>query len=114
MESVGSIANFLRVTIFVLLTYFMRKQWTNSICREIMRKADKTNTKEKVLHNIWHRVSYKGIYQLHEEVSGIKKQMKDLMNQHESNEDMLDNIERQMEVNDQINHKMAKKNQEKA
>ena len=40
--------------------------------------------------------------------------MKDLMNQHESNEDMLDNIERQMEVNDQINHKMAKKNQEKA
>ena len=40
--------------------------------------------------------------------------MKDLMNQHESNEDMLDNIERQMKVNDQINHKMDIKNQEKA
>ena len=93
MESVGSIANFLRVTLFVLLTYFMRKQWTNSILREIMRKADTSNNKEKVLHNIWNRVSYKGIYKLHEDVSNIKRSMKDLLLQHESNEETLDRLE---------------------
>ena len=52
METVGSIANFMKISIFICLTYFMRKQWNISLVREIQRKADKVNPPDVILKNI--------------------------------------------------------------
>ena len=83
MESVGGIASFLSAFIYIILAYFMRNQWTESIMREVSKQSSSTETDKetdvlKIQSKIRTRVSYEGIYRLHDLVNFLDTQVTDL------------------------------------
>jgi hypothetical protein len=79
MESVGGIASFLSAAIFIMLAYSMRNQWTDSITREITKHSkDSCQNPRKIQDKIRTRVSYEGIYKLHDFVGFLGEQSKEL------------------------------------
>ena len=64
MESVGGITNILIHTMFIFLIYFMRRQWTKCIIKDIDPKNNSTDN--NVINELRNCVSYGGIYSLYE------------------------------------------------
>jgi len=75
--SIGGIASFLKGVIYLSIAYFIRNQWYDSLYHEIQRKTPAIQHDE-IPNNIRHRVSFGGIYILHDKVGELEQKMKTL------------------------------------
>ena len=93
MKSIGGVVSFLKMFTFVTLIYWMRKQWYESLYNEI-RKEHPGSSDMKIAYNLRQRVSFKGIYKLHDLVSFFDMQLEEQEVTRQMNqEEMLQKIE---------------------
>jgi len=73
VPQIGGFASSLMAVFFIVFGYFINKQWVESIRNEIINLKENEGCKLEICKdNLMNRVSFRGVYQLHDQVDTIK------------------------------------------
>ena len=71
-SEIGGTISLIQGMIGISIAYFMHKGWLESMNREIKKIAQASMTSEEANQKLMERVSYKGIYKLHDTVEMLE------------------------------------------
>tara|TARA_B110000285_G_C14777991_1_gene447141 strand:- start:302 stop:547 length:246 start_codon:yes stop_codon:yes gene_type:complete len=79
MASIGGIFSFLSAITFVMISYMSTLEWNKSLISEIKGNSTtlESENEDEVMEELKQRVSFKGIYQLHDHVGMIRNMLKE-------------------------------------